>query len=110
MQIETYDGMELIELYARECVEKHGVSNTDYFFDLRHHTKITYVAIADDGLQLRFETEFFGCWTPVCQYAYWRDGRLQFRDDRQWFIPGDVVFDSFEAAIKFAKEAQVEPA
>lgn len=97
--------MDLIDLYAPEAEKE----NADYSREFRTCTRITSVTIeADNALLFRFETSLFGVGGPACQYVTYRNGHLYFREEGQWFIPGDVVFNSLGDLIDYCKGEELE--
>jgi hypothetical protein len=97
--------MDLIDLYASQ-VEK---ENADYSREFRICTRITSVTIeADNALLFRFETSLFGIGGPACQYVIYRNGQLHFLEKGQWFIPGDVLFNSLGDLVDYCKGEPIE--
>jgi len=69
---------------------------------IKDHTALTQADRADDGVNVRFETTISTRWPKICQYARLDDaGNIDPGSLGGWFIPGDICFFNFTAALRF---------
>lgn len=86
--------MDAIKLYIRELAEKNLVPKEDRFmFD---DTKVYDLDLEGNTVTIYFMTEIARNRPHVCQYVVYRDGKMYFRQDRPWFVPGDILFRTWE--------------
>jgi hypothetical protein len=87
-------------------VEKDGFYN---FYTIRKNTSLTMAKYQPefDNYQFRFETQIKGGDLPVCQYVTVKDGTMTFRDSKRWFVPGDIIFETFEEAAEFSLTSSI---
>jgi hypothetical protein len=91
--------MDILECYLN-LVEK--TENSENFALIHNNTTITTAEYRPDfdDYKFRFESQIKGGNLPICQYVTVKDGVMLLRD---WFTPGDIIFETFEEAAEFSR-------
>lgn len=101
--MKAFDGQDIIDLYIKALSSEQCITRMEITRYIENNTKIALVQfVADSGFLFRMETAVpFFC-VPICQYVtVTGDGEMKFRKDDQWFIPGDILFDTFDEALNY---------
>lgn len=96
--------MNLTAVYHRQLI-RDGIISPDEAYDIRDDTTVTDVDVlcfTPDRFQFLFSTKT--PWGIICQYAIWDGGKLHFRESLRWFVPGDVLFETFGEALEFLRQ------
>lgn len=97
----AYDGQSILDLYINALLGQPSISKNDINYLVKNSTSISYVEFSTDGFQFRFDTKITLRGTISQYVTVTATGEMIFRNDWQWFIPGDICFNTFSDALKY---------
>ena len=97
----AYEGQGIIELYISALSNQTDISQDEIDYWVDGNTNITYAQFTRKGIQFRMSTDVKRS-LPICQYVTVSSmGEIGFRLYNNWFVPGDICFDTFRAALRY---------
>jgi hypothetical protein len=99
----AFPGQDIVDLYFDALKENETITHGEIITWIKFKTKIALAQFNDQGeFQFRMETFIKDDWPPICRYVTVNcDGVMKFREIEQWFIAGDMLFESFRLALDF---------
>ena len=107
--LQAYEGESIVDFYKQAVIAEgktlFGVQQADLAeqFFRASQPVMTLVQPVQNGMQFRFEIESGVYGLPICQYVTIdRSNVISFRSDGfRWFLPGDSLFLTLDAVLKF---------
>jgi hypothetical protein len=106
--MKMFEGQSVVEHYIETLATSKTITQNEIDIWVRRDTTVELVQYQGNGkYQFRLKSEIIGG-PPICQYVTVDcDGVMKFRKDHPWFVPGDLLFESFSEALEYVMAAKI---